>query len=102
MQEPRGTEAAQIGDDRSKAVLGQRADYAIPCSRVVREAMQEDNGLSVGFTVFFIGDLQGVGPDSLQCCWSAHCRRRVPFHSDKLQTLIPPTVLELERFDQGE
>ena len=84
MQEPSGTEAAQIGDDRSKTVVGQRADYAIPRSRVVREAMQEDNGLPVGFTVLFIGDLQGVGPDSLQRCWSAHCRQRIRFLSDKL------------------
>src|SRR5258708_39784130 len=85
MQEPGGTKAAQIGDDRSKAILGQRADYAIPRSWVVREAMQEDNWLPVGFTVFFIGDLQDVGPDSLHRCWSAHCRRRIPFHAARMQ-----------------
>jgi hypothetical protein len=60
MQESGWTKAAQIRDDRPKAGGVQRADHAVPASRVIREAMQEDNGLPICLTAVFEGDLQSL------------------------------------------
>jgi hypothetical protein len=66
------SKSAQIRDDRLEAFGNQRANHAIPSPRVVRKAMQKNDRITVGWTAFFVTDLQRVDDDCFYQCLAAH------------------------------
>src|SRR5206468_10084737 len=58
IEEARGSVAAQVGDQHAIPGGGERRDHAVPGPRVVREAVEQDDGRAARAAVRLVGDLQ--------------------------------------------